>query len=278
MGRIRNTMELAKTSWSVLKKDRELLWFPVMSFFASIAVIVAVAIPMIAMVDTTTTATGDQTTVNPLAAVLGILAAMTLSVVAVFFNGALVAGAHERMSGGDPTVRSSLNRAFSRISGLLPWAILTATVGLVLQALRERAGWLGRFVINMIGMAWDVATFLVVPAVIIDEMGAIDGLKRSSSLLKQTWGENLAARVGFGLLGFALIIPAVLLVVLGAATGVGAFLVVTVIAAVAWVALVVVVLTALNAVFQTALYMYATSGSMPSGFESSPLGQAFERR
>ncbi len=271
-------MELAKTSWSVLKKDRELLWFPVMSFFASIAVIVAVAIPMIAMVDTTTTATGDQTTVNPLAAVLGILAAMTLSVVAVFFNGALVAGAHERMSGGDPTVRSSLNRAFSRISGLLPWAILTATVGLVLQALRERAGWLGRFVINMIGMAWDVATFLVVPAVIIDEMGAIDGLKRSSSLLKQTWGENLAARVGFGLLGFALIIPAVLLVVLGAATGVGAFLVVTVIAAVAWVALVVVVLTALNAVFQTALYMYATSGSMPSGFESSPLGQAFERR
>jgi len=278
MGRIRNTMELAKTSWSVLKKDRELLWFPVMSFFASITVIVAVAIPMIAMVDTTTTATGDQTTVNPLAAVLGILAAMALSMVAVFFNGALVAGAHERMSGGDPTVRSSLNRAFSRISGLLPWAILTATVGLVLQALRERAGWLGRFVINMIGMAWDVATFLVVPAVIIDEMGAIDGLKRSSSLLKQTWGENLAARVGFGLLGFALIIPAVLLVVLGAATGVGPFLVVTVIAAVAWVALVVVVLTALNAVFQTALYMYATSGSMPSGFESSPLGQAFERR
>jgi len=278
MGRIRNTIELAKTSWSVLKKDRELLWFPVMSFFASIAVIVVVAIPMIAMVDTTTTATGDQTTVNPLAAVLGILAAMALSMVAVFFNGALVAGAHERMTGGDPTVKSSLNRAFSRISGLLPWALLTATVGLVLQALRERAGWLGRIVVDMIGMAWDVATFLVVPAVIIDELGAIDGLKRSGSLLKQTWGENIAARVGFGLLGFVLIIPAVILVAIGGATGVGAFLAITIIAAVTWVALVVVVLTALNAVFQTALYMYATSGSMPSGFESSPLGQAFGQR
>lgn len=278
MGRIRNTIELAKTSWSVLKKDRELLWFPVMSFFASAAVIIVVAIPMIAMVDTTTTATGEQTTVNPLAAVLGILAAMALSMVAVFFNGALVAGAHERMTGGDPTVRSSLNRAFSRISGLLPWALLTATVGLVLQALRERAGWLGRIVVDMIGMAWDVATFLVVPAVIIDEMGAIDGLKRSGSLLKQTWGENIAARVGFGLLGFVLIIPAVILLVIGGATGVGAFLAIAVIAAVAWVALVVVVLTALSAVFQTALYMYATSGSLPSGFEASPLRQAFERR
>ncbi len=278
MGRIGNTIELAKTSWSVLKKDRELLWFPVMSFFASVVVIVAVAIPIIAMVDTTNTATGEQTSVNPAAAVLGILAAMVLSVVAVFFNGALVAGAYERMSGGDPTVKSALNRAFSRISGLVPWAILTATVGLILQALRERAGWLGRMVVGMIGMAWDVATFLVVPALIIDELGAVDGLKRSGSLLKQTWGENIAARVGFGLLGMLLIIPAVLLVVLGGASGVGVFLVVTIIAAVAWVALVMVVLTALNAVFQTALYLYATTGSVPSGFESSSLPQAFGQR
>ncbi len=278
MGRIRNTLELAKTSWSVLKKDRELLWFPVMSFFASVLVILAVAVPIIAMIDTTTTAAGEETTVNPAAAVLGVLAAMALSVVAVFFNGALVAGAYERMSGGDPTVKSALNRAFSRISGLLPWALLTATVGLILQALRERAGFLGRFVVNMIGMAWDVATFLVVPAVIIDELGAIDGLKRSGSLLKQTWGENLAARVGFGLLGFALIIPAVILAVVGVASGVTAFAVLAIIVAVGWVATVMVVMTALNAVFQTALYLYATTGSVPSGFESSPLPRAFEQR
>jgi len=278
MGRIRNTLDLAKTSWAVLKKDRELLWFPVMSFFASAVVILVVAIPIIAMVDTTTTATGEQTTVNPAAAVLGILAVMALSIVSVFFNGALVAGAYERLSGGDPTVKSALNRAFSRISGLVPWAIITATVGLILQALRERAGWLGRFVVNMIGMAWEVATFLVIPAVIIDELGAVDGLKRSGSLLKQTWGENIAARVGFGLLGMILMIPAVILIVIGGATGVGVFLVVTIIAAVAWVALVMVVLTALNAVFQTALYLYATTGSVPSGFETSSLPQAFRQR
>ena len=127
-------------------------------------------------------------------------------------------------------------------------------------------------------MAWDVATFLVVPAVIIDELGAIDGLKRSGSLLKQTWGENLAARVGFGLLGLVAMIPAIILVVLGFAVGVTVFIVVAIIAAVAWAALVMVVLTALNAVFQTALYLYATTGSVPSGFETSPLPRAFEQR
>ncbi len=278
MGRLSNTISLAKTSWAVLKKDRELLWFPVMSFLASLVVIAVIAVPIIAMVNTTSTAAGDQTSVNPAAAVLGLIAVLALSVVSVFFNGALVAGAYERLSGGDPTVKSSIDKAFSRISGLVPWALLTATVGLILQALRERAGWLGRIVVGMIGMAWEVATFLVIPAVIIDELGAIDGLKRSGSLLKQTWGENIAAQVGFGLLGMLLIIPAVILIALGGASGIGLFLVVAIIAAVAWVALVMVVLTALNAVFQTALYLYATTGSVPSGFETSSLPRAFGQR
>ena len=92
---------------------------------------------------------------------------------------------------------------------MIPWALLTATVGLVLQALRDRAGRLGDFVIGLIGLAWDVATFLVVPAIVIDDHGAWDGVKQSGSLLRQTWGENLAARVGFGLLGFLAVIPAI---------------------------------------------------------------------
>ena len=277
MGRIRNTMELAKSSWAVLKKDRELLWFPVMSFLASLVVIVVVLVLVFSMIDLDT-APGEETSVPPAAIVLGLFSAFALSIISVFFNGALVAGAYERFSGGDPTVKSAVGRAFSRISGLVPWALLTATVGLILQALRERAGALGRFVVNLIGMAWDVATFLVVPAVIIDELGAIDGLKRSGSLLKQTWGENLAARVGFGLLGLVALIPAVILLVLAFAVGVTVFIVVAIVAAVAWVALVMVVLTALNAVFQTALYLYATTGSVPSGFETSPLPRAFEQR
>ena len=275
MGRIRNTLELAKTSWSVLKKDRELLWIPVLSFLAAVVVIVVVAIPIIAMLDTTTTAAGEEESFPPGVAILALLATFALSIISVFFNGALVAGAYERMTGGDPTVRSAIGRAFQRLSGLVPWALLTATVGLILQALRERAGMLGRFVVNLIGMAWEVATFLVVPAVMIDELGAVDGLKKSGSLLRQTWGENLAARVGFGLLGFLLIIPAVVIAGLFIASGVTALAVVGVLAAVAWVALVVVVLTALNAIFQTALYMYATTGSVPSGFEATSLPQAF---
>ncbi|MDE0494606.1 MAG: hypothetical protein F4Z00_14240 [Acidimicrobiaceae bacterium] len=275
MGRLSNTWSLAKVSWSVLKKDRELLWMPVLSFLASAVVIVVVI--GLTFVTLSTESTHDQTTMefNPAMIVVYVLAAMVLGVIAVFFNGALVAGAHERLTGGDPTVRSAIGRAFARIGGLVPWAIITTTVGLVLQALRDRAGWLGRIVTHMLEMAWEVVTFLTVPAIVIDNVGAIEGLKRSASLLRNTWGENIAARVGFGLLGFVLIIPAAVVAGLFIASGWTVLMAIGIIAAAAWVAVVMVVLTALNAVFQTALYLYATTGMPPTGFEQAPLEQTF---
>ena len=278
MGRITRTFELAKASWRVLRHDRELLVLPVLSFLVSAAVLIPLLFVAIALADTAETATSSgEESADPAMIVIGIIAVLAVSIVSVFFNGALVSGAHERFTGHDPTVGSAMRRAFARIPGLVPWALLTATVGLVLQALRERAGWLGRFVINLIGTAWDVATFLVVPAIIIDEKGAIDGLKESGSLLRHTWGENIAARIGFGLIGFLLVIPGVIVGALGIAAG-GVGLVVGITVAVAWIAVVVVVMTALNAIFQTALYMYATTGALPTGFEGADLQGSFGPR
>lgn len=275
MGRIQNTLELAKLSWGVLKKDRELLAIPVLSFLVSVALLIPLAFFAFAIANTS--GANEEAAADPTMLFLAVIAALGLSVIGVFFNGALVAGAHERLTGGDPTVGSAMSKAFSRIAGLVPWAILTATVGMILRALRDRAGWLGQFAINMIGLAWDVATFLVVPAIIIDGKGAIEGLKTSGSLLKSTWGENLAARVGFGILGFLAILPGVLVGFLLAALG-GVALYVGVAIGAVWVAVVVVIMTALNAVFQAALYLYATSGMAPSGFEGSSIGESFGRR
>ncbi|MEM7141615.1 MAG: DUF6159 family protein [Actinomycetota bacterium] len=278
MGRISNTIELAKVSWSVLKKDRELLWIPVLSFLASVVVLAVLLVPTLALIDTSSsTGSGDETSVDPALAVVGIVATLAMSVISVFFNGALVAGAHERLSGGDPTVSSAMRRAMNRIGGLLPWALLTGTVGMILRSLRERAGWLGQLLLSGVGFAWELASFLVVPAIVIDEHGAIDGLKRSGGLLRQTWGENIAARVGFGLLGFLAILPGIALVAIMGALG-GAALVAGIVIAVLYIALVVVVMTALNAVFQTALYLYASSGTVPVDFADSNLRNSFGNR
>lgn len=281
MGRIRNTIELAKTSWGVLQKDRELIVLPVLGFIATLIALAVFVVPGLLAVDwdAVDTTTGEEEPAIPaMSAILFVLGTLAASVASVFFTGALVAGAHERMSGGDPTVGSAIGRAVQRIPGLVPWALLTATVGMIVRALRERAGFLANMILGGIQLAWDIASYLTIPAIIIDDKGAIDGFKTSAGLLRQTWGENLASRVGFGLLGFVAVIPAVLLVVLAAASNVTVFLVTGVAIAAVWIALAFATISALGGIFQAALYMYATNGTAPEGFEQADLGGTFTRK
>ena len=213
MGTLSRTWSLAKSSWGVINHDRELLVIPIISGVVSIIVGAAFLIPMIATADT------DDGSVSGLVFILGVLFVMTLTAISVVFQGALVSGAHERFTGGDPTIGSAIGGAVSKLHRLIPWAILTATVGLVLRMIREEMGFIGRILGSLLDTAWQVLTYLVVPIVMFEDRGPIDGVKRSTELFKGTWGENLAARIGFGLLGFVAMIPGVIVFVLGASSG-----------------------------------------------------------
>lgn len=265
---------MAKSSWAVLRADRELLWLPVLSAIASLVAIAAFFLPALLLNDGLTDEAGQT---NPMAVMLMIIGSLLVAGIAVFFQGALVHGADERLSGGDPTVSSAIKGAMGRLPQLLGWAALNFVVGSILRAIRERGGVIGAIGASLAGMAWNLVTFLAVPVVMIESRGPIDTVKRSTELFKRTWGENVAAQVGFGILGFVAVLPAFLFVGLFGALG-SAALVVGIIVAVVYVAAVIVVISALNAVFQTVLYRYAADGVVPEQFGESSIGGAFEHR
>lgn len=181
--------------------------------------------------------------------------------------------ANERMDGGDPTIGSALRGAALRVGGILPWALVSATISIILRALEERGGMFGRIAAGLAGIAWSLVTFLVIPVLVIEEIGVRDAIKRSGSLFKKTWGENVAAQVGFGILGFIAILPAALVIGLGVAAG-GTVGLVLIFAAVAYGLTAAMVLSALNGVFQTALYRYA-AGVDSGSFAGGELATAF---
>ena len=266
MGRIGNSIALAKASWEVLKADKELMLLPVISMVATVIAVATFFVPLLA-----SDAGGASFLV--LFALYFVLAYIT-----IFFNAALISAAHERLEGGDPTVGSALAGAASRAGRILPWAIISAVVSVILKAVEERAGFLGSIVIRMVGMAWGVVTFLVLPIIVIEGMGAIESVKRSVNLFRQTWGENLGAHVGLGLVGFLAAIPGVALILAGVGVG-GAGLVPLLALGVVWLVLVAVVMSALSGIFQTALYHFAVGGSAQSGFfDSEILNDAFRAR
>ncbi len=258
MGRIATTIELAKASWSVLKADKELAVLPLLSGVASIVVALTFLIPAGFLRGTESVGTVEY--------VLLAVLYLAMAFVTIFFNTALVYAANERLSGGDPTIGSALSGAARHIPQIFVWAAISATVSVILKSLQERAGILGQIVIGIVGLAWTLVTFLVIPVFVVEDVGVRDAVSRSATLFKRTWGENVAAQVGFGLLGFLVSLPFILLAVGAMASGSQALAAVGVVVGVVGIVGVSVVLAALNAIFQTALYHYASSGSVPGGY------------
>jgi len=265
MGKIGRTLELAKASYEVLRADKELLVLPILSFLTSAVVAATFVVPTLLVVDQE----------SPITYIVAFVGYVALAYVTIFFNTALVSAADERLRGGDPTVGSALRGASQRAGRIFPWAVVSATVSVILRALEERAGIFGRIAAGLAGIAWALVTFLVIPVLVIEDVPVREAIRRSGQLFKRTWGENVVAMVGFGLLGFLAVLPGVAVIVLAALSGSGALMVIAIALAVAWIVGTAVVLSALNAIFQTALYRYAADGKAFGPFTPQIMGAAF---
>ncbi|MCU1355269.1 MAG: hypothetical protein JWM89_687 [Acidimicrobiales bacterium] len=280
MGRWQRSRQLASSSWGVLKQDKELMVLPLISGIACLIIAATFLVPIFVSAHSTNSLGNDTTKLGPLQYLLFFLMYVVLAYVTVFFKTALLCGADERMRGGNPTIASALSGAGKHARAILPWAILSATVSIILRAIEERSGLLGRIVIGIIGMAWTVVTFLVLPVLVFENVGVGDAVKRSTQMLKQTWGENLIVNGGIGLIGFLLMLPAFALVAIGFAAdgGTGLGIAVTVSIGVLWIVVVTCWSNAMTSIFQLALYRYATEGQAPVAFAGADLGSAFGQR
>ena len=268
---MRNSLALAKSSWRVLKADKELLLLPVISGIASLIVAASFVVAIFA------TGGGMERMSNSTLLLLVVMY-FALAYITIFFNTALVSAANERLEGGDPTIGSAIRGAARRAGRILPWALLSAAVSIVLRAIEERVGLVGRIVVGLLGVAWSVVTFLVLPIIVIEGAGTVNALKKSGSLLRRTWGENLAGNFGLGLIGLLLILPAIALVIAGAVAG-GGLGGTAIAAGVVWGIVVGALIAALSAIYQTALYHFAVAGQVPSGdFDSDAMESAFRTR
>jgi hypothetical protein len=274
MSRFAMSWEIAKRSWAVLRADKTLAWFPVLSALGSLVVIgVLGGLFAVAGIDDTSTGTSLQ----PIGWVLIVVAYLALAMVQTYFLAGLVAGADQRLRGQNSTLRSALDIANSRLHRLLPWAVVTATVTMILQAIEERFGIVGTIVARLVGLAWNLVTFLVVPILVLEDLGVGDALKRSKDLFKKTWGENVIGQFGLGMVGFLLALPGVLLVGIGVAIGTAGLIVLGAVGVI-WLLVSAVIVSALSGIYRTALYHYAANGQVPGEFSGIDFEQAFRRR
>ena len=272
MGRFARSWEIFKASWRVLRSRKELAVFPLLSGLASLVVAASFLTPALFTIRASDT---DSPTAASYLLFVGFY--LVTAYVTIFFNAALISQASVALAGGDPSVAAGLRSAGSNWARILPWALLSATVSLILRAIEERLGFLGQIVIGLVGMAWQLVTYLVLPILVLEGRGTKDSIKRSSEMFKRTWGENVVGNAGIGVITFLAVLPAAALIALGVAAG-GATLLGCVVVAVLWLIVVAIASAALSGIYQTALYRYAASGEVAPAFAGADFGHAFRTK
>ena len=188
-----------------------------------------------------------------------------------------------RLDGGSPTLRDGLDIANSRLGAILGYAVIAATVGVILRAIQEPVGFIGRLIVGLIGAGWTVATFMVVPVMATSDRGPIDSIAESAALLKRTWGENLVGQTGlgaaFGLIYFVMTAVAIMLMLLAVQLGGASPALIMALAAVVLLGFLVCFLAhaTLTGIYSAVLYRYAVNGSGAPGFDGA-LGAAFQQK
>ena len=278
--RISTGWHLAKQSLQVLKLDKELLLFPVFSSIGCVMVMATFVVPVFFSGMLEIPDEGLGTLQKILFGAVAFAYYFVTYFVIVFFNSALVACAIIRLKGGDPTVADGISAAKARLPQIVGWALVSATVGLILKAIESGSERVGVIVANLIGMAWSVTTFFVIPVLVVEQKGPIEAVKKSVSIMKKAWGESLAANFGVGLITFLASLLAIIpiaggVILMSSVPVLGGVLVVI---GVLWILLVTLMSSALGSILVAALYIYAAEGKMPEHFDSALIQRAFATR
>jgi hypothetical protein len=286
MGRLSRSWDLVSDSFAVLWADKQLLMFPVLSGISCVIVTLvmlaggaAIFQPQLANLGALFPRGNPDAFVRSPAAMAAIFALyMANYFVIIFFNVALVGVANSRFTGENWTFDQGLQLAWKRKWVILQWAFIAATVGMVLRALSERAGFIGRIVVGIIGIAWNLACYFVVPVLAFEDLSPGAALYRSAELFKETWGEKVAGGFSLGLIFFLMMIPGFLIWIGAINYGGSKGLLLGGIFMAAYFLLLSVVSSAVQGIFNTALYRYACDQTAPPGFSQNLFREAWSPR
>lgn len=279
--RISNGFSMAKSSWRVIMNDKKLLWFPVVSGILFVLVSASFLVPLGILFDQNKLLDANG---SPRIWCYAILFAFYFATyfVIIFCNAALVSCTLLHFNGENPTLGDGFRTAMARLPQILAWALVSASVGLLLKAIESVHEKLGEILSSLLGSAWSIMTYFVVPILVVEKVGPFEAVSRSVKLMKQTWGEALAGKIGMGLFLFLLAIPIILLLVLGGVLvaqpqmqAVGIALLVVGGLAMLWY---MAVSSAMSTVLATAVYQFASSDRIPDGFDRESIARAFQGR
>jgi len=248
--RLENGWKLTMSSFKILKANKQLIIFPVLSGISLVLIIGSFFVAAMANNGWELETVGELNGSAEYYAMIFLFYLVNYFVV-VFFNMALIHCTRLYFRGEEVSVKAGLQFSMSRIGAIFSWAVFAATVGLILKTIQENSGIIGKIITGIIGIVWTVTTFFVVPVIAYENLGPIGAFKRSAQMMKEKWGQSIVAGFSFGLIQFlAILIIGIPLFLLG--SSISPFLGIAL--AVAGAFIVMAIISAAQTIFISAVY------------------------
>lgn len=273
-GTFSRSWQLLKESAAVLRDNTGLIIFPVVSGICTLIVSASFMVPGFFLINTS----GDSKSINPALWVLVFFFYLVNYFVVIFFNAGLIFCVRKILHGQPATFSEGMSMAWRNVGKILGWAAISATVGMALQMIRENAGILGKILVGLIGMAWNLLTFFVIPVLIFEGVGPIEAIKRSGSIFKRTWGESVIGQFSLGAIFALLSLLGIAPVVLAILTKSAALIIGAVALMVVYWFMLAMISASLMGIYRTALYEYATTGQVSPAFSQQSIVSAFQAK
>ncbi|MFP4395686.1 MAG: DUF6159 family protein [Anaerolineales bacterium] len=276
--KMQTSWALIKASAGVLRADKELILFPILSSIGMLLVTASFAFPLL-LTGFFTALIENEGQSQALGYLVGFGFYLVQYTVIIFANSALIGAATIRLRGGDPTVGDGFRIAMQHIGPILGYALISATVGMILRVISDKLDALGEFISSIFGLAWSLASYLVIPILVLEDVGPIEAVKRSANLLKETWGEQIVGNFGLG----AIFAPLTILVIVAGGLGIFVAIASESVALIAVVAVMLVLAliflslinSTLSGIYTAAVYHYAAGGEVSGFFSEEMVRGAF---
>jgi hypothetical protein len=286
-GRVNRGWIAAKSAWTVLKLDKELSVFTLISFIACALIIgAALAIISFGLPSNTPWAVDTSYTSNNKSQLLVYLGALlAIGLVGIYTTAAVVAAALIRYRGGDPTLRDGLSAVRKRFGSLTLYGVFYITVGQILRILEERIPFIGAKIVALLAdILWSAANIFSIPVIVESEhsVSPLQAVKGSVNVIKKTWAESVVGQISISLIFVALVALEMIVGIFGAtlfaSSSLSAVSVVLGILTGLAVLTTIIIASTLSGIIKAALYYYAITGEAPEHFSKELLHQAFTKR
>lgn len=192
-----------------------------------------------------------------------------------FFNATLTDNLNHQLQNVPTALNKSFNVAALRSWKLYLWNCFGATVGIVLMLFHAQSRKNKTITTLLSKQHWLIASYFVIPIIVIQNLGPIAALKKSGQLISDNWGVVIKPAFSYALLviGARLIafIPLVIALYVGGKINIfiGSFMTVFL------MMLISMVNTSTRSILSLVLYLFADEKLVTSGFNEKDLRGAF---